>query len=200
MKYEDLPFSRGATFFNGETIPSTLVTGDQGGGFNLEGKEYVHEDVTYGTGFYVRVRAVRNSSAHNILPGQLVDLSATTNYYSQTVKPGTNVLSQTTTANTYSFPADEFLPAAGVPPGDVFWIVVSGPCQVKTTTGGTPTLSVFQKVEACSATSYSSVDAGCVDGITSGASALLFSNAVGRSLQSITSGGTGASVLIGVGW
>ena len=48
--YENLPFRRGATY------------GTIGGGTQFLGKEYMHEDFTYGTGMYVKVRVCINNS------------------------------------------------------------------------------------------------------------------------------------------
>jgi len=200
-KLDDLPFSRGATWFGGSFIPTTPPEpGDMPGGWNLEGKEYMHEDVTYGSGYLVRVRAVRNVGTANLLPGQLVSVSSLVGYYSEVVLPGTNPAVPTTVLNTYSFVVDEFLPPAGVVPGDLFWLVVYGPAMCKNTTDGTATLSELQKVGSCSAASVTSVDAGCIQGITAGDTALIYSNAVGRALAAVTAGGTGVQVLVGVGW
>lgn len=204
----DAPFPRGGGWFNGGIIPSTLVAGDEPAGFNYEGKEYRFEDQWYGTGLFITVRVLRNSGSTNILPGQLVDVSSVIGYYSNTVLPGTNAKAPTTVEATYSFPADEFLPPQGVPPGDLFYVVVRGPALLKSTATGVPTLAILQKVVSCTAAASTNPDAGAVIGqdltaATTGPEttiALQINNAVGRAMSALTVGQTATSVLVGIGW
>ena len=125
--YESPPFGRGDTFYNGGTIDSTNY-----GGLQLEGAQWFFQDlqwITSGiigakparTNRLVKCMVVRNVSAAAILPSQLVTLQ----------KVGTDgryycgrVDGLVTTTADRCYPADEFLPSAGVPVGDLFWIVI----------------------------------------------------------------------------
>ncbi len=57
-QYENLPFARGATYGVSDTSLET----------QLEGKEYIHQDKTYGTGMDVKIRVCRNNSGAVLLP------------------------------------------------------------------------------------------------------------------------------------
>lgn len=204
----DPPFQRGSTFYNGETIV-TPPSGDFLGGYNLEGLEYTWQDSElpgggYGTGLLVRCRVVRNSTGGPVLPGQLVSLNATSRAIDNAaVLPGTNADSIARTTATHGYPADEFLPAAGVPNGDLFYVVVGGPCLMKTAQSGTVTLAVDQKVVGGTMAGTTSADAGAIVAQdTSGATSALatqIQNAVGRAMSACSSNGTGQPVLVNVG-
>lgn len=97
-----------------------------------EGKEYLVEDLDYsvsppkprayygsaGGMRYKRIRVVRNNSGVAILPRQLCMYSSTA--YSQQVTG----LQRLTALE--GRPADEFLPAAGCPDKDLFYITIEG--------------------------------------------------------------------------
>lgn len=210
----DPPFERGRTYFNGETI-STPPTGEFLGGFNYEGQEFEWEDSQlpnggYGTGLKVKCRVVRNSTGAAVLPGQMVSLNATSRVIdSGTVLPGTNADSIIRTTAAHGYPADEFLPTAGVPNGDLFYVVVSGPTLLKTSqaTNGA-TLAVDQKVVSGTMAGTTSVDAGAIVGQslaapTDSTSTTNFANqvqnAIGRAMSACSSQGTGQSVLVCIG-
>jgi hypothetical protein len=219
----DQPFGRGLTFYNGGPIPNFLSPPSDydghPGGFNIEGKEYVFEDGSgaedghagYGTGMSVRVRAVRNASGYAIKPGQLCKFT-TTYVDGVTVVPlGTCVGSiTTTTADGPCYPADEFLPAAGVPNGDLFYVVVDGPCLMTlTTAANAATVAAGQKIVSQTATATTSADAGNIVGQTLAAptdsgSTTLYSNqvqnAIGRAMSQATSHATGTQILVDIGW
>jgi hypothetical protein len=209
-RLQDAPFPRGGTYFNGNfvTVP-TPDTNEFLGGFNYEGKEYWIEDNDspgggYGTGMFVKVRVVRNSTAANILPGQLVQLDATSRVLdSATVLPGTNVNTIIRTTAVYGYPADEYLPAAGVISGDLFYVVIGGPCLMKTALTGTVTLVIDQKVVSGTMAGTTSADAGnVVAQDLTGATATLgaqIQNAVGRAMSAMSSQGTGQPILVNVG-
>lgn len=205
---EDAPFARGNTWFNGDFIPATLPAGTEPGGFNYEGHEYLFWDQWYGTGLPIRVRVVRNAAAYNILPGQLVDPSAVVGYYSNAILPGTEAKGITLVEATYSFPADELLPPAGVPPGDLFYIVVNGPCLLTSTKTGVPTVALLGKVVACTASATTDGNAGGViaqdlTAATTGPETTIaaqINNAVGRAMSALTSGQTATPILVGIGW
>jgi hypothetical protein len=161
---ESLPFNRGETFYNGN-IPD-LTNG--AGGINLEGKEYVAEiapasrysgAVADPSGRTVRVKVVRNRSAINLLPRRIARYAIGTpnagfnfgtgvdGYVFQTTDPIAGVV-------------DELLPAAGVPPGDLFYVVTDGPTEVISATTGTISIAAGAQIAATTGTSAVSADAG----------------------------------------
>lgn len=121
---------RGETWYNGRTIDTNDL-----GGLHLEGQEKVFEDILWsGTagvksersiapGRKVRCRLVRNMSGVAMLPKRMVRLDP--------ANPG-RVIGAVTNTGQVGYPVDEFLPAAGVPHGDLFWIVIEGPAMVLT--------------------------------------------------------------------
>jgi len=124
--FEDLPFERGTTFYNGGTIDTAdLPT-------HLEGREFVVNDIdpasstngtkTARTGKKVRLRIVRNSSTIALLPKRLVKYDTSAGALGGRVDGYTTV-----TADDWAGVVDEFLPSAGVPANDYFYIAVAGP-------------------------------------------------------------------------
>jgi len=217
------PFKRGETWYNGEAIPATLPTGTFPGGWGLEGQQFIWQDSQtdtgnpfngnnaggYGTGFPVVTRVVRNNAAYNIKPGQLVLIDGTSDYNGNTIVPGQGASGITATEAAHCFPADEYLPPAGVPPGDLFYVVVSGPCMVKTAASMTAAIAIGDKLVSATST------AGTTDGnegavikqdltaATTGPETTIanqIQNAVGRALSALTSGQTATNLLIAVGW
>lgn len=211
----DPPFERGATWYGGEPILAPN-SGDFMGGFNLEGQEFEFEDSQlpnggYGTGLTVRVRVVRNSASYNILPGQLCYFGTTRYGDNSAVLLGTNVAGLANTEAQYCLPADEFLPPAGVRPGDLFFVVVNGPCLLKTAAtpaSGTVNISVGQKVVSCTGSGTTDGNEGTViaQDIASATSdngltmAGQINNAIGRAMSATTTTQTGQSILVAVGW
>lgn len=129
---ENPPFDRGSTYYNGEAI-NVNDLGHPG----LEGKEYTFEDnspsnsfPSRGLGLPVVCRVVRNVSGIAILPRRLVTLSAA-GFLGMRCDGYADV-----TAEGPVFPVDEYLPAAGVPNNDLFYVVVKGPALVKTSLAG----------------------------------------------------------------
>jgi hypothetical protein len=117
------PFERGDTYHNGGTIDLNNLAG-----VNLEGMERNFEYVTVNAaagakpspqnGRMVTCRCVRNNSGVTLYAKRLVQLDPT--------NPG-RVSGYANNSGQYCYPVDEFVPAAGVPAGDLFWIVVKGP-------------------------------------------------------------------------
>src|ERR1051326_7295354 len=136
---ENPPFGRGETFFSiGAVSPNAP---DVTVGTQLEGKEWVFEDInptvtghTTRTNRYVRCRVVRNRAGISLLPKRLVQF--TSGSATQAAADGRNYGAQvdgyTATVNQRGYPVDEWLPSAGVPDKDLFWIVVDGPATVLT--------------------------------------------------------------------
>lgn len=135
------PFARGETFANGGPIDSTNL-----GGVNLEGKEYVFEvnapdgPTSDSSGRLIRCRVVRNVSGVNLKPARIAVYKAADPYETQV------------DGYTYAVgdrPAgvvDEFLPPAGVPNNDLFYLVVEGPTQVTQTHTSNSSLAVGDRL------------------------------------------------------
>jgi len=176
---ESLPFARGETFYNGGTIDANDL-----GGPNLEGRVYLAEVNTANgytqndpSGRQVRLRVVRNVSGVNLKPGRLVKYKAINPYETQ--------------VDGYTFavgdrPAgvvDEFLPAAGVPNNDLFYIVIDGPTKVTQLSASASVLVIADRIVPGTGTSATNDDAGRVakQDITGEAAALgnNIQNAVG---------------------
>lgn len=136
---DNLPFPRGSTALaNCGTLTSTMAA-------QLEGREYevLDRDMSTSPGTIrshrkVRLRVVRNMSGVALLPKQLVVLArdAAANISGASATAGisgtTQVVGVQRLPNIKSYPVDEWLPAAGVPDKDLFYIVISGPAIVTT--------------------------------------------------------------------
>lgn len=198
---ENPPFDRGHTYYDGETIDTNNL-----GGENLEGKEWVFEDVNPNTGVArtgrsVRCRIVRNASGINLLPKRIAQLDTTTagNY------PGTALGYVNTTAGE-GFPIDEYLPSAGVPNGDLFWIVIDGPAVVTTAVEAdlTNVIAIGGWVVGVTAAASTHVTtAGRVmRAATTGATNVLrqtIQNRIGRAMSAKTTANTNVDLLIDCG-
>lgn len=188
-KDETLPFQRGFTFYNGGTIDSGNL-----GGVNYEGKEYRTEDTIYGTGQYVTLRVVRNSGSFNLLPKRMVSFD--------TAYVGCRCNGYTTANYAPGVPVDELLPAAGVVPNDLFYVIMEGPCAVLTALdgGADNVINIMDPLVALTAATSGATTAGRVQtASTSGSTtnqrdSLL--NVVGRAVSAQTTANTNASMLI----
>lgn len=132
---ENPPFERGTTFYGGATIDTNDL-----GGANLEGQEFEFEDLVPATvgstktarsGHKVRVRVVRNAGSGAILPKTITGFSTSTSAATYGTKA-----TGTVAAGGVGYPVDEQLPAAGVPVGDLFYVVVGGPALIAAPSGG----------------------------------------------------------------
>jgi hypothetical protein len=134
----------------GQTIDPT-------GGKNLEGKEWVSEDLDYAnssssgvtpvrSGKYVTRRLVRNANSSTYAkPKEFWAFKldgATADVY------GGQVAAAGTTAGQRGGFVDEFLPPAGAAPGTLFWVVTKGPAKALTATTGDTNISVGSGVIA----------------------------------------------------
>lgn len=188
-KDETLPFPRGATFYNGGTIDSSNL-----GGVNLEGKEYRIEDLIYGTGQYVTLRVVRNSGSFNLLPKRLVTFD--------NAFVGQRCNGYSAVSYAPCVPVDEQLPAAGVVPNDLFYVIMEGPCAVLTPLdgGADNVVAIMDPVAAITAATSGATTAGRIatantaGATTSQRDSLL--NVVGRAVSAQTTANTNASMLI----
>lgn len=207
---ENPPFGRGDTFYNGATINSSDL-----GGLNHEGKEWWFEDVnitqgtvgahTLRTNRLVRCRCVRNVSGAALLPSRLVSFQASGINYGARVDGYADVTAQR------GYPVDEWLPAAGVPNNDLFWIVIEGPALCLTPLVNTDfngTVAEGQVMVALTAATSGATTAGRVacQNITGSSAATDYSfllnqaeNYVGRALSAMSTGNTAATILVEVG-
>jgi hypothetical protein len=199
---ENPPFQRGHTFYDGETIDANNL-----GGENLEGKEWVFEDVNPTTGIArtgrpVTCRCVRNDSGIALYAKQLVLWNTTTaGEFSKSVDGTARV------AYDNCVPVDEYLPSAGVPDNDLFWVVVDGPAVVQGEEAAVATnivtLGGWVRAATNAATSQEGTTLGgrignC--GATTATTAFPFLHRIGRALTAAAaSTGTGADMLIDVG-
>jgi hypothetical protein len=204
-KREAPPFPRGQTYYNGTTIDSNNL-----GGANLEGTLWEFEDIDLNeatpgvrsarTNRPVTCMIVRNAAAAALLPKRLVTMKATT---------GATFVAQVdgyadTTAESPAWPVDEWLPAAGVPVGDLFYIVVDGPAMVLTAleADANNVFSVGTRVVALTGATSGATTSGRVrpQDLT-GATALLgeqIQGRIGRALTAKTTANTGVDLLIDV--
>lgn len=199
MSYESPPWGRGATFFNGGTTDATS-------GAQHEGHRYWFVDHDLSAPGPAKVRSnrlvqcmiVRNVSGINLLPKRIASLKAS----------GLNFLGQVdgyaTTSAAMGYPIDEWLPAAGVPQNDLFYVVVDGPAMVLTdlASGANNNITVGTVLVALTAVTSQSTTAGRVypQDLT-GATAPLgnqVQNRLGFALSAQTTTQTNSSLLIDV--
>lgn len=140
---ENPPFARGELGSAYTPPPNSEV--DANGNSQLEGMEWEFSDQDYSDSIAgerchtpVICRCVRNVATVALLPKKFVKFkSDSTNariYGNQVDGYGTIGLAGGI--------VDEFLPAAGVPPNELFWLVVEGPTTVVTDTTGDTNISV----------------------------------------------------------
>jgi len=174
----------------------------------LAGREYMFEDLNYAqtqgakaqrSGRLNRVRLVQNGSGVAILPKQLCQFSTTPG----AINYGCVVSGYVNTTNGRGYPADEFLPAAGVPAGAYFFIVTKGAalCRLPNQTadyGGT-NVAVGGVLVGVTSAASTGVTAGRVAPQSVTASNDAAENYVGRALSAATTGQTDQDVLVDVG-
>lgn len=126
--------ARGETYYQGGAIDLANLQG-----VNLEGQVKVFEDLQWDSaesakpartgsapGAKVKCMLVRNLSGATIYKKRLVGINPLTK----------RVDGYTITTAQRGFPVDEFLPDAGVPNGDLFWVVISGRAVLRTMMSG----------------------------------------------------------------
>jgi hypothetical protein len=156
------PFERGSSFYASgakEAIFSDPI--------HYLGKEYVFEPNSEqssqanngaldSSGRRVRVKVVQNKSGVNLKPARVAHYKASDPYETQ--------------LDGYTFavgdrPAgviDEFLPAAGVADGDLFYLVIDGPTKVTQLSASASILAIGDRVVPGTGTSATNDDAGRV--------------------------------------
>jgi hypothetical protein len=196
---ENPPFPRGETFFG------TSETVDTTSGAHLEGKEFQFRDVdprSVGsgdrTGRVVTCRVVRNMSGTTIYGGYLCTFRATAGKF------GGQVDGLVDTSAELCYPADEYLPSAGVRDKDLFYIVVGGPALIKTPLSGDANnvFSVGSMVVGLTAATSGATTAGrAVAQDLTGATAPLGNNVqnrIGVALSAATTANTNSTILVDV--
>jgi hypothetical protein len=202
---ENPPFGLGETFSNNFATSGSTADGTQ-----YEGKEYVFEDndpvaKLSRTNQYKRVRIVRNISAGNLLPKRLVQFGLTPN---SNGAYGGQVDGYAFNAAQRCYPVDEFLPAAGVEPNDLFYIVVDGPAVILTDLATlNPNIAVGDNlVNQTGATSGATTAGRLINqntaNLTNGATSVLanqIQNLIGRAMSAATTNQTNTGILVQVG-
>ena len=166
---------------------------------------------TQRTNHYVTARIVRNMAPFNLLPGFIVQANTLTTGGIGGVGGAGLCQSEAIgycdlTAQDFLGVVDEFLPAAGVPPYDLFWCVTDGPTMCWTSLGADATnvIGLNQRVVALIAATSGSTTAGrvapqvIIDGSTTQgvANAAQVQNVIGRALGAATTANTNAPILI----
>jgi hypothetical protein len=189
----------------------------QSGMDHLVGKTWLFEDLDlttsatntgakkHRTGKMVECMLVKNGSGGALLPKRLVTFKTSSGPDYVGVVDG---YARTTADRGY--PVDEFLPAAGVPDGGYFFIVVKGPATVITPLAGSEfngDVSVGSVLVALTAATSGATTAGrvAVQNITGSSQATDYTfifnqiqNAVGRALSAKTTGNTNADLFLDV--
>lgn len=202
------PWKRGETNYEGGTITSSDVPSTP---VYPEGEQVVFPDKTWTstpvanrTGNPVVCQVVRNATAStgfNLLPKRLVKFAS--GFYGTRVDGYSRLTPVALEDKPY--PVDEFLPTAGVPQYDLFYIVVRGPALVLTSLGGDATnvIDVNGYLVALTAATSGATTAGRIGpGDFTGATAVLAAQifgAIGKALSAKTTGNTNADLLIHVG-
>lgn len=125
-----LPFKKGETLYQG-TVPTDAV-------YDVVGKECKVADPT--TGLYVHLRAVKNAAGVTLYGKQPVQLSA----------DGREIAGYATRTSQQAPVLDDSLAAAGVVSNDVCFVIVKGPCTVKTAPVLTGVLVAGSRIVAAS--------------------------------------------------
>lgn len=212
---ENPPFGRGETYYGVVALPA--IDANNLGGKQFEGAVWEFEDVSYALGAVgakqsrsnrrVKCMCVRNISGINLLPKRLANLTTVAE-----AEVGQNLAAYLGQVDGYAYvesqrayPIDEWLPAAGVAPNDLFWLVIEGPATVLTAQdgGADNVYAIGQGVGALTAATSQATTAGRVEPINySGATTALaaaIQNMVGHALSAATTANTNAGLLIEVG-
>ncbi len=136
MKQDDLPFPIGTTYFDGQTADTTTKEA-----LNLEGKEYLTEDLNYSnptfsstktlrTAYLKKVRIMRNVSGVTLAPGYLCQPQAggtDGRFFLGRADGYARIGGAIPTATYPAYGIDEFLPTTGVLANDLFYATIEGP-------------------------------------------------------------------------
>lgn len=186
--YDCMPFPRGSSY--GVTDETLAV--------HLEGREYEVQDQRYGTNLTVRLRVVRNRSGATLSGKRLAQFAATAG------KDSIEVSGYAKVDSTKAFVIDD-VGSQAIPDKDLFYVVVSGPCLVKTSLegGATNVVAVGDLLHALTAATTGATTAGRVQpAVLTGATSVLanqIANVVGRAMSAKTTANTNADLLINAG-
>ena len=203
----DLPFPIGETLYNGSTIDTNNLMGGE-----FIGRKYIVEDIDYAsTNVGVKpkrsnrsrvIMAVRNDTGVAVLPKRIVTLKKGAGEFLGEVDGYADFLGEA-----HAYPADEFMPAAGAPNNDVFWVVLEGPAMTLTPSAwpATSPNDITIGDEICAQTAADSNVAantlsGRACGRTSDYPTALTAHrvVVGKAMSAKTSGNTNADLLVEV--
>lgn len=197
------PFQPGKTWYNGGTIDTSNLGGPQFEGVECEfNDELISGTPPLSNRSYRRVmrRIVRNMNASgNILPKRMVAEVAGT--------LGGQVAGYSTSLNQRRvWPVDEWLPAAGVPIGDLFYVVTRGPCTVISDLAGGANNVITQgdEITALTGSTTQATTSGRVFTATFSGTTTNTGSAIGNyargifgyAMSSLTTGNTNNSLLI----
>jgi hypothetical protein len=179
---ENPPVERGATYFAGRDTDTDSFA-------NMEGHKWRWEDTLYGTGFFVDTVLVRNTSGVT-LQGKRLAVFDSANFGRRLAGYAA------TTAAPHAVVIDDALGANGVPNNDLCWVIVRGPCLVKTDLAGgaANVIAAGDQLAGITAATTGAVTAGRVQtvGITA---ATINRGIVATALSAATTGQTDASIL-----
>lgn len=213
----EMMLERGSTWYAGRTIDTANYEG-----IDREGETKIFEDLVWtgSTGSkssrtnarQVTCRLMRNVSGVTLYAKQLVQVDPT--------NPNRITGRSTVLFQQDVYPIDEFLPASGVPNGDMCWVVISGPAKVltpmtgaefnaasiaagdpigaATTNGGSTAAGSTAPAGRVAAPSYPNVAL-----TTSAQYAQIVRDVrgvIGIAMSAMTSGQTNADLLIDIGW
>ena len=192
------PFARGTTYFKGKTVDSSDLPGP-----SVVGQVHVFQDTDpsdetkkRSNGDVVAI-AVRNVSGVALLPKTLVQYKS--DAIGKEVDGNSNSFSQVVAGV-----VDDHLPAAGCPDDDICWVIVKGPCTVKSAyinMGKLVAINDPVHAHTAAASTAGATESGrftCnAAAAATAASALLVSqNAIGRAITALTIGQTNYDTLI----
>lgn len=188
-KYENPPFPKGSTWFNGSTADSSDAA-------NYEGQEYEFTDNRFGTGMTTRVRVVRNIATISLASARLVNL-ATTGFTNGLY--GTRVDGYANATAQRAFPLDDEL-TQPLAVNDLGYIIIGGPTLVTTGLGADAgnVINVGSKIVAITAAASTSTTAGrAVVADFTGATLLLANQVMHNfsAMSAATTANTGSSIL-----
>lgn len=137
-RYEEPPFARGETYFNGSVIDISNLS--DLGGLSYEGREYEVEDSQHGSGSVVRLRVVRNMNATAVTGGQTLLHDSTAGKWNCRVNGLSTALADPVLV------ADELQLSSGVPQYDLFYVVVDGPVKLNQPASVAAALTIGDRV------------------------------------------------------
>ena len=192
------PFARGRTFFHGKTVDSSDLPGRA-----VLGQMHVFQDTDpsdetkhRSNGDVVAI-AVRNVSGVALLPKTLVQYK--TDEIGKEVDGNANSYSQLVAGV-----VDDHLPTAGCPDDDICWIIVKGPCIVKSAfiaMGKLVALNDPVHAHTAAASTAGATESGrftsnAVAAVTGASALLVTQNVIGRAMSARTIGETNTDTLI----